>query len=72
MPLAQKMGKLLGRASKQIRTELVEGSGNTYGLEMARKEPNESWLVRALYCMFYHDKPVQNQLGVMAFLEAHE
>ena len=46
--------------------------GNTYGFEMARKEPNGNWLVRVLYCMFCYDKPFQNQLGVMVFLEAHE
>ena len=38
---------------------------------MARKEPNENWLVRVLYCMSHYDKPFQNQLGVMAYLEAH-
>ena len=44
--------------------------GNTYGFEMARKEPNENWLVRVLYYMtlFCYEKPFQNQLGVMAFL----
>ena len=76
LPLAQKMGKIIGRSSRQIRIrkELVEGLGNTYGFEMARKESNENWLVRVLYyiCMFYYDKPPQSQLGVMAFLEAHE
>ena len=72
LPLAQKMGKMMGRSSKQIRTEVVEGLGNAYGFEMARMEPNENWLVRVLYYMFYYDKPVQNQLGVMAFMAAHE
>ena len=72
LPLAQKMGKVIGRSSKQIRTELVDGCGNTYGFGMARKESNENWLVRILYydVMFYNDKPFQ--LGVVAFLEAHE
>ena len=69
LPLAQKMSKILDRCiSKQVRTELVEGLGNTYGFDMARKESMECWLVRVLYHMFYHDKPFQAQLGVMAFL----
>ena len=75
LPLAQKMGKIFDRfASKQIRTELVDGLGNTYGVDMARKESMESWLARALYHIFFYDKPFQAQLGVMAmaFLEAHE
>ena len=77
MPLAQKMSKVLDRCtrlSKQVRTELVEGLGNTCGFDMARKQSMECWLVRVLYhnVMFYHDKPFQAQLGVMAFLEAHE
>ena len=42
LPLAQKMGKIIGRSSKQIRTELVEGLGSTHGLEMARKGPDEA------------------------------
>ena len=48
LPLAQKMGKMMGRTSKQIQIELVEGLGNTYGFEMERKESNENWLVRVL------------------------
>ena len=39
---------------------------------MVRKESNENWLVRVLYYMAYYDKPFQSQLGMMAFLEAHE
>ena len=56
----------------------MEGLGNTYGFEMARKESNENvnWLVRFMYYTFYYDKPFQNQLAIgvisMAFLEAHE
>ena len=39
LPLAQKMGKVFSRrASKQVSTELVEGLGNTYVFNMARKE----------------------------------
>ena len=73
LPLAQKMCKILDRcASKQVRTELVEGLGNTYGFDMARKESMESWLIRVLYHMLLYDRPFQAQLGVMAFLEAHE
>ena len=73
LPLAQKMSKILDRCiSKQVRTELVEGLGNTYGFDMARKESMECWLVRVMYHMFYHDTPFQAQLGVMAFLEANE
>ena len=78
LPLAQNMGKIIGRSSKQFRTELVKGLGNTHGFEMhimARKEPNGNWLVRVLHhnVIFYYDMPeFQNQLGVMAFLEAHE
>ena len=51
---------------------LVERLGNTYGFGMARKGPLGCWLMRVLYHMIYHDKPLQAQLGVMAFLEAHE
>ena len=69
LPLAQKMGNIIGRSSKQIRTELLEGLGNTYEFEMARKE---SGFVRVLYYIIYYEKPLQNQLGVMAFLAAHE
>ena len=70
--LAQKMGKVVGRcASKQVRTELVEGPGNTYGFDVARKESMEDCLARVLYHMFYYDKPFQDQLIVVAFLEAH-
>ena len=37
LPLAQKIGKIFGRcASKQVRSELVEGLGNTYGSQIAR------------------------------------
>ena len=55
-----------------VRTELVEGLSNTYGFDMARRESLECYLQRMLYYMFYHEKPFQAQLGVMAFLEAHE
>ena len=73
LPLAQKMSKVFNRCEpKVVRTELVEGLGNTYGFDMARKESSECWLMRVLYHMFYHEKPFQAQLGVMAFLEAHE
>ena len=73
LPLAQKMSKVSNRCQdKTVRTELVEGLGNTYGFDMARKESLECWLMRVLYHMFYHEKPFQAQLGVMAFLEAHE
>ena len=71
--LAQKMGKVFDRCEdKTVQTELVEGLGNTYGFDMARKESLECYLCRMLYHMFYHDKPFQAQLGVMAFLEAQE
>ena len=34
LPLAQKMSKIIDRcASKQVRTELVEGLGNAYGFD---------------------------------------
>ena len=73
LPLAQKMCKVFARCEDlTVRTELVEGLGNTYGFDMARKESLDCWLMRVLYHMFYHDKPFQAQLGVMAFLEAHE
>ena len=36
LPLAQKMGKIIGRSSKQIPAELVEGFGNACEFEMAR------------------------------------
>ena len=73
LPLAQKMGKVFGRcAIKQVRTELVEGLGNTYGFHMARKESMDDLLIRVVYYMFFYDKPFQKQLGVMSFLEAHE
>ena len=50
------MGKGFGHcASKQVRTELVVGLGNTYSFHMARKEPMEDWLTRVLYYMFYYD-----------------
>ena len=56
LPVAQKTGKLLDRcASEQVRTELVEGLGNTYGFGMARKELMEGWRIRVLYHMaLYH------------------
>ena len=73
LPLAQKMSKMTDRcASKQVPTELVEGLGNTYGCDMARNESMQECLVRFLYHMSFHDEPFQAQLGVMAFLEAHE
>ena len=73
LPLAQKMSKMFDRCeTKTVRTELVEGLGNTYGFDMARKESMEDWLVQVVYHMFYHYKPFQAQLGVMAFLEANE
>ena len=73
LPLAQKMSQILDRcASKHIRTELVEGLGNTYGFDMASKESMEDWLIRVLYHMCFYDRPFQAQLRVMAFLEAHE
>ena len=75
LPLPQKMGKVFDHCEdKTVRTELVEGWGNTYGFGMARKGSLECDLCRMLYHMFYHDKPLifQAQLGVMAFLEAQE
>ena len=77
LPLSQKMSKVLDRCtSKSVRTELVEGLGNTYGFDMARKESilMECWIIRVLChnVMFYHDRPFQAHLGVMAFMEAHE
>ena len=73
LPLAQKMSKIHDRyISQHIQTELIEGLGNTYGLNMARKESMECWLVRVPYYMFYYSKLFQAQLGVMAFLEAHK
>ena len=75
LPLAQKMSKVFNRCeTKTVRTELVEGLGNTYGFDMARKESLECRLMRVPYHRIYHDKPVQAQLGVMAFtcMEAHE
>ena len=73
LPLAQKMSKVFDRCeTKTVRTELVEGLGNTCGFDMARKESLDCYLIRMLYHMFYHEKPFQAQLGVMAFLEAHE
>ena len=64
-----------GREGPQTRiktTRGLEGLGNTYGFDMARKESMECWLMQVLYYMFYHEKPFQAQLGVMAFLEAHK
>ena len=73
LPLAQKMCKVFDRCEDlTVRIELVEGLGNPYGFDMARKESLECYLQRMLYCMFYHEKPFQAQLGVMACLEAHE
>ena len=73
LPLAQKMSKMIDCCgSKQVRTELVEGPGNTDGFDMARKQSMEDWLVRVLYYICFYDRPFQAQLGAMAFLEAHE
>ena len=73
LTLAQKMSKIIDRCtSKQVRTELMEGLGTTYGFDMARKESMECWLVRVLYYMFFYARPLRAQLGVMAFLEPHE
>ena len=73
LPLAQKMSKVFDRCeTKTVRTELVEGLGNTYGFDMARKESLICYLLRMLYYMFYHEKLFQAQLGVMAFLETQE
>ena len=67
------MSKVFDRCEDlTVRTELVEGLGNTYGFDMARKEPLDTYLIRMLYYMFYYEKPFQAQLGVMAFLEAPE
>ena len=67
------MSKVFDRCEDlTVRTELVEGLGNAYGFDMARKESLEFYLQRMMYYMFYHEKPFQAQLGVMAFLEAHE
>ena len=64
MSCAQKMGKLFGRcASKQARTELVEGLGITYGFHMAREESMDDWLTRVLYYVFYYEKPFQKQVA---------
>ena len=60
------------REDLTVQTELVEGLGNTYGFDKARERSFECYLQRMLYHMFYHEKPFQAQLGVMAFLEAHE
>ena len=75
LPLAQKMSKVLDRCEDlTVQTELVErlAMGNTYGFDRARTESLECYLCRMLYHMFHHEKPLQAQLGVMAFLEAHE
>ena len=73
LPLAQKMSKVFDRCEDlTVRTELVEGLGNTYGFDMARKESLDCYLVRMLYHMFFHENPFQAQLSVMAFLEAQE
>ena len=53
LPLAQKMCKVFARCEDlTVRTELVEGLGNTYGFDMARKESLECYLHRMLYYMF--------------------
>ena len=58
LPLAQKMSKVFDRCEdKTVRTELVEGLGNTYVFHMAGKESMDDWLTRVLYCMFFYDKP---------------
>ena len=50
LPLAQKMGKVFARCEdKTVRTELVEGLGNAYGFDMARKESLDCYLCRMLY-----------------------
>ena len=72
LPLVQEIGKIIGRSSKQIRTELVAGLGGASLFEMARKEPDVNWPIAVLCCMSYYDKPCQNQPGVVAFLEARE
>ena len=73
LPLAQKMSKVPNRReTKTSRTELIGGLGNTYGFGMARAGSPECWLMRVLCHMFYHEKPSQAQLGVMALLEAHK
>ena len=73
LPLAQKMRKVIDCCtSKAVRTELVEGLGNTHGFDKTRSESMECWLIRVLYHMFYHGRPFQAQLGVMAFPEAHK
>ena len=48
------------------------GSGDACGFDMVWKETMEGLLVRVLYHIFYHDKPLQAQLGVMEVPEAHE
>ena len=49
LPLAQKMSKVFDRCeTKTVRAELVEGLGNTYGFDMARKESLECHLGRML------------------------
>ena len=73
LPLAQKMSKVFDCCGDlTVRAEPVLALGNTYGFDMARRESLDSYLQRMLYYMFYHKKPFQAQLGVMAFLEAHE
>ena len=50
LPLAQKMNKVFDRCeTKTVRTELVEGLGNTYGFDMARKEALDCYQTRILY-----------------------
>ena len=73
LPLAQKMSKVFDRCEdKTVRTELVEGLGNTYGFDMAREGSLECYLCRMPYHMFYHEKQFRAQLGVVAFLGARE
>ena len=73
LPLAQKMGKVSDRCEdKTVRTELVEGVGNTYGFGIARRESLGCYLCRMPQHIFYHDTPFQAQLGVVVLPEAQE
>ena len=57
LPLAQKIGNVFGRcASKQVRTELVEGLGNTYGFDMARKDSMEDSMAHTSLILTSHFK----------------
>ena len=50
LPLAQKMSKVFGRCEDlTVKTEFVEGLGNTYGFDMSRKEALDTYLTRVLY-----------------------